>query len=132
MTLQEYVEVFKALSDETRLRMIHLFVISGEELCVCELTDTLEVPQYNVSRHLKALVQAGLLRREKEGRWVYFKLSTIEDPVIQGILEAIGKLPKEIIQRDALELHSRLKLRTNGRCTIGIQKKHLLGTGRAR
>jgi len=75
MDVKQTVDIFKALSDETRLRILHLFIKSGEELCVCELTDSLEVTQYNVSRHLKVLATAGLLNREKEGRWVYFRLA---------------------------------------------------------
>ena len=126
MDIKQTVDIFKALSDETRLRILHLFIKSGEELCVCELTDSLEVTQYNVSRHLKVLATAGLLDREKEGRWVYFKLANHQDAVIEHVLKAISHLSEAIATRDLVELNQRLKLRTNGRCTIGIQKKYLI------
>ncbi len=129
MDLSYYAEVFKALSDETRLRILSLFVTSREELCVCELTDALEVSQYNVSRHLKVLVNVGLLQRKKIGRWVYFKLKEPADAVMPYVFQAIAHLPVPTVQSDLRELQARLKLRTNGRCTIGIQKKHLLGKG---
>ncbi len=125
--MKTYTEIFKALSDETRIRILHLFVKSGEELCVCELTDALEVSQYNVSRHLKVLVNAGLLNREKEGRWVYFKLANHGDAVVVHILKALSYLTNPTTNRDLEELHKRLRLRTNGRCIIGIQKKYLIG-----
>ncbi len=129
MDIKQTVDIFKALSDETRLRILHLFIKSGEELCVCELTDSLEVTQYNVSRHLKVLATAGLLDREKEGRWVYFRLAQPSDAVLQHVLQAVGALSDEVTTRDLTELQQRLSLRTNGRCTIGIQKKHLTKKG---
>lgn len=125
--MKTYTEIFQALSDETRLRILHLFVKTGEELCVCELTDALEVSQYNISRHLKVLVNCGLLTREKEGRWVYFRLAGQEDAMIASVLASITKLSESTTGKDLAELNKRLQLRTNGRCTIGIQKKHLAG-----
>ncbi len=129
MTVKQTVNIFKALGDETRLRILHLFVKSGEELCVCELTDALEVTQYNVSRHLKVLAAAGLLSREKAGRWVYFKLNRTPDAVLEPILRAIDRLADATTVRDLAELRQRLALRTDGRCTIGIQKRHLVTKG---
>jgi len=129
MDIKQTVDIFKALSDETRLRILHLFIKSGEELCVCELTDSLEVTQYNVSRHLKVLATAGLLEREKEGRWVYFRLAQPSDAVLHHVLQAVGALSDDVTTRDLTELQQRLTLRTNGRCTIGIQKKHLAKKG---
>ena len=125
--ITKVTDVFKALSDDTRLRIIRLFVLSQEELCLCELTDALEVSQYNVSRHLKVLVSVGLLVRQKEGRWVYFQLNPQLDHVFQPLLTMIAGLSDTQLERDWQELQRRLQLRTNGRCTIGIQKKHLLG-----
>ena len=124
--MREYTEIFKALGDETRLRILHLFAKTGEELCVCELTDALEVSQYNISRHLKLLVNVGLLISEKEGRWVYFKLAGHDDAVIESIVAAIANLPKSATIKDLAELDKRLQMRSNGRCTIGIQKQHLM------
>jgi len=132
MKMKICTEIFKALSDETRIRILHLFVKTGEELCVCELTDALEVSQYNISRHLKVLVNAGLLTREKDGRWVYFKLADNQDAVIEHIFKALSHLSESTTARDLTELNKRLQLRTNGRCTIGIQKKHLLGRNEQR
>ena len=127
--MNTYVDIFKALSDATRIRILHLFIRAKCELCVCELTDSLEVPQYNISRHLKILKHAGLLTAEKDGRWVYFRLARTDDPFVACLLKAIEQIPETILQKDLREWEKRLALRTNGRCRIGIQKKHLVGTG---
>ncbi|XAS65092.1 metalloregulator ArsR/SmtB family transcription factor [Micrococcaceae bacterium Sec5.8] len=67
--------VFKALADPNRLRL--LSIVKGEasgESCVCELTEPLDLGQPTVSHHLKILVDAGLLHREKRGTWAYYSL----------------------------------------------------------
>ena len=67
--------VFKALADPNRLRL--LSIVKGEtagESCVCDLTEPLNLGQPTVSHHLKILVDAGLLRREKRGTWAYYSL----------------------------------------------------------
>jgi len=63
---------FKALADETRLRILKL--LEGGELCVCDLTAALEMTQPNVSFHLGILKSAGLIKDRREGRWSYYDL----------------------------------------------------------
>lgn len=65
--------VFKALADPARVKLISLIAASGEA-CVCELVVPLELSQPTVSHHLKVLVDAGLLEREKRGTWAWFRL----------------------------------------------------------
>jgi ArsR family transcriptional regulator len=67
------IEIFKALSDENRMRMLHL--LSIKPLCVCELEVLLEMNQSNVSRHLGKLKLAGLITPIKEGLWVHYEIS---------------------------------------------------------
>ena len=67
--------VLKALADPARLRLLSLIQAQpDEEACVCHLTDPLGLSQPTVSHHLKVLVQAGLLEREKRGSWAYFRV----------------------------------------------------------
>lgn len=66
------IELFHALSDETRLRIIEL--LHRGECCVCELTDTLDAAQSRLSFHLRVLRDAGIVRDRKDGRWVYYEL----------------------------------------------------------
>lgn len=72
---QQKALVFKALADPNRLRLLSI-VKAGEsgEACVCDLTEPLDLGQPTVSHHLKILVDAGLLNREKRGTWAYYSL----------------------------------------------------------
>lgn len=67
------VELFHALSDETRLQIIEL--LNKGERCVCELTDSLDAAQSRLSFHLRVLRDAGIVRDRKEGRWVHYELN---------------------------------------------------------
>ncbi|MFE5913124.1 ArsR/SmtB family transcription factor [Streptomyces wedmorensis] len=65
----------KAMADQTRLQIIHLIDQSpAGELCVCDLTESLDLAQPTVSRHLKILATAGLLQREQRGTWAWFSI----------------------------------------------------------
>jgi ArsR family transcriptional regulator len=64
----------KAVADPTRLRLVSLVLASpGEEACICDLIAPLVVSQPTISHHMKVLVDAGLLTRDKRGRWAYFR-----------------------------------------------------------
>lgn len=66
------IELFKALADENRLRILHLVTMGY--FCVCELEVLLEMSQSNVSRHLNKLKSAGMITPVKDGLWVHYKL----------------------------------------------------------
>jgi ArsR family transcriptional regulator len=75
-TAHSLVDVFKALADETRLRMFRL--LTQQELCVCEIEDILDLPQSLVSNHLAVLRRNGLVesRRDAEdARWIFYRAS---------------------------------------------------------
>ena len=65
-------EIFKALGDENRLRIVNLLL--KKELCVCELETLLEMTQSNVSRHLTKLKHAGIITSEKCSQWVHYSV----------------------------------------------------------
>lgn len=113
--------LFQALSDSTRLRTIRLLVMTDEEICLCELVDALLEPQYNLSRHLKVLRQAGLLTSKKEGRWVYHRLTT-EPDYLQQLYTLVRSLPDPdgVYITDLKHFKSRMALREDGRCRVGI------------
>src|SRR3954452_4663616 len=67
-------ELFKALGDPARVRIMNLVATSDEPVCACELYEPLALAQPTVSHHLKKLVDAGLLEREQRGKWAYFSL----------------------------------------------------------
>lgn len=66
---------FKAVADPNRLRLLSMISASeNSEACVCDLTGPLDLGQPTVSHHLKVLVDAGILHREKRGVWAYYSL----------------------------------------------------------
>ncbi len=78
---QQLARVFKALGDPTRVRLVSLIAASeGAEACVCDLTGPVGLSQPTVSHHMKLLAEAGLVTREKRGKWAYYRLvrSTFE------------------------------------------------------
>jgi ArsR family transcriptional regulator, arsenate/arsenite/antimonite-responsive transcriptional repressor len=80
--------LFKALADGTRLRILGL-LLAGE-VCVCDIHDSLGLPQPKVSRHLAYLRRAGLVDTRRTGLWVHYRLATLSDPVLQALLDAVG------------------------------------------
>jgi len=67
-------ELFKALADPARVRIVNLLATAGEPVCACNLNEPVGLAQPTVSHHLKKLVDAGLLEREQRGKWAYFSL----------------------------------------------------------
>ena len=71
---QATADLFKALADPHRVRIINLLVTAGEPVCVCDINEDVELSQPTISFHLKKLASAGLLRREQRGTWAYYSL----------------------------------------------------------
>ncbi len=117
--MRDLTKVFKALSDETRLQMLGLLLEKGE-LCVCDFVEVLEITQSKASRHLRHLVNAGLLDDRREAIWVYFRLADRPGPDQDSVLKM---LPAVLHERVAAELFDRLeqwiqsKERTGGVCS---------------
>ena len=70
--MNNILPIFKALSDETRLRILAL--LKESELCVCDIAETLKMSQPNISFHLGMLREAGLIKDKKSGRWIHYSL----------------------------------------------------------
>lgn len=81
--MQTEIQLFKALSDSTRLRML-LLLLNHDELCVCDLMESLQIPQSTASRHLALLRSAGLVDGGRRGTWMYYQI--VED---QGLGSAL-------------------------------------------
>jgi ArsR family transcriptional regulator len=68
-------DLFKALADPARVRIVNLLATSGgEPVCVCHLIEPLGLAQPTVSHHMKRLLDVGLVEREQRGKWAYFSL----------------------------------------------------------
>ena len=87
--MQTTVEIFKSLADETRLRLL-ILLQSGQELCVCDLMQALDMPQSTVSRHLATLKRCGWLQDRRGGVWMYYRLQQEMDGLHQAQL-ALGR-----------------------------------------
>ena len=98
--LRTLVEQLKAVSHPLRLRVLAL--LEPGELCVCQIAETLQVPQSSVSEALKELRRAGFLTERKEGRWVYVSVVKKKHatPLLKGLLAQAGSLDE--VQQDRL------------------------------
>ena len=96
--MQNEIQLFKALSDSTRLRMLLLLLNNGE-LCVCDLMESLEIPQSTASRHLALLRNAGLVDGERHGTWMYYRLvenQTLGSTLLAGVKQHCSGLETAI------------------------------------
>ncbi|MBI2869749.1 MAG: metalloregulator ArsR/SmtB family transcription factor [Chloroflexi bacterium] len=85
--MRDLIKAVKALSDETRLRMLNLLLV--RECCVCEVVQTLDISQTRASRNLNLLYNAGFLKVRREGLWAYYCIDRDGmSPHLQAILEA--------------------------------------------
>jgi ArsR family transcriptional regulator, arsenate/arsenite/antimonite-responsive transcriptional repressor len=85
---QELAALLKAVADPTRLQLLSMVGAAGEgEACVCDLTDVLGLTQPTISHHLKVLVDAGLLTRDRRGSWAYFRLVRDRFNEIRALLD---------------------------------------------
>ena len=82
--------LFRALGDETRLRMVAL--LSHGELCVCHLEKALDLSQPNVSRQLGILRAAGVVDARRDGSWMYYSLAPQEHEAVKAMLDQIVRL----------------------------------------
>ncbi len=116
--------LLKVLGDERRLRLIRLLLIK-KELCVCELVDALQLPQYEVSRNLGALRKAGLVDDRREGLWAYYFIpeTAHRDPFIGELLKLIreGVTGPKLLASDLVRLQDRLSLRLGDQCVVGFR-----------
>ncbi len=120
-SIELFAHVFRALSDETRLRIVRLLLHADAGLCVCELVSALELPQYQVSRHLGVLKTAGLVHVERKGTWSYYRMAHDEliEPLIEGLAKSFGPLTSDYTG-DLQRLDRRLSLRADGLCVVGF------------
>lgn len=92
--MSEAVKLFKALADETRLRILNL--LCRRELCVCQIVEVLGVGQSKASRHLAHLRQAGLVTDRREGLWMYYSLSALSGELQRQVVEWLKQAGDEI------------------------------------
>ncbi len=99
--------MFRAFSDRTRLRIVHL--LKPGELCVCDLVAVLDVPQPKISRHLSYLRKAGFVIARKDGLWSYYQLAPASGAFHRKMLDCVATCFTDVpeLAKDAADLESR-------------------------
>jgi len=115
--MHESTKIFKALSDEGRLRILNL--LSQKPLCVCEITEILHLATSTVSKHLSILRDAGFIIYKKDGKWVNYHLNDDANEQVRILTDLIiGWLSK-----NQMSINDIAKLATVDRnCICGIEK----------
>ncbi len=73
--MEKTLKQIKALADGNRLRIV-MALSAHDELCVCQITELLQVSTPTVSRHMSVLQNAGLVKNRKDARWVHYRLAS--------------------------------------------------------
>lgn len=97
---ESFVKGFQALSDNLRMQVLEL--LSHRELCVCEITEILDIPQSKLSFHLKTLREANLVNTRQQGKWTYYSLNLVNMVALEQYLSqfrrSIVTIPPRICQ----------------------------------
>lgn len=88
-TYSEYVSIFKALADETRLKIIQM--LSDGELCACDILEAFNITQPTLSYHMKILTECGLVRGVKDGSWMKYTVNNERLMMINDVYKCIEK-----------------------------------------
>lgn len=112
-------EVFQALSDPYRIRIIRLMLEIKGEVCLCEISESLNEPEYKLSRHIKILKSSGLLKSVRDGKWIYHSLVK-DQKFLTTIFKSLIQFDEssENLKLDLARFAKRLKLREKGRCQV--------------
>jgi ArsR family transcriptional regulator len=102
--MQQLLGIFKALSEETRLRIIKL--LEHGELCVCDIVAALDMVQPKVSFHLAALKEASLIKDRKQGKWTHYRLDDSDLLRRFLILSVIERIPADTVAADRKRLEA--------------------------
>lgn len=110
--MDQLIQIFKALSDKNRLRIVKM--LEQKSMCVCEITEILQLANSTVSRHLSILKNAGLIVSQKEGRWINYKINPESDKYVN----ALKDIMKDWINDDPVIVEDREKVYTVDRNRI--------------
>lgn len=98
--MKDLIQIFRALADETRLKMLALVLKHGE-LCVCDFVKVLQITQSKASRHLRYLTHAGFLTDRREAVWIHYRIT---DHLAEAQRTILNSLPQMLGQAEVDEL----------------------------
>jgi len=119
--MNDLVTIFKALSDETRLRIIKL--LEQGELCVCDITAALNMVQPKVSFHLSALKEVGFIKDRKQGKWIHYSLKDADLFRRMLMVSVCEKADGAMIAEDRKRLARFLKSKKTGSDCFTVKNK---------
>lgn len=96
--MRQFLPITKALSDETRLRL--LMSLRDGELCLCQLIDLVRLAPSTVSKHMALLQQAGLVECRKDGRWHFYRIP--EQPISPAVEQAIAWVTRSLAEEETI------------------------------
>ncbi len=119
--MQDILNIYKALSEETRLRVLKL--LDHGELCVCDIVAALDMIQPKVSFHLAILKEAGLIKDRKQGKWVHYKIDDSDIFRRFLILSVVENILEEAVREDKKRLHKFLERKQQKITIVPIRDK---------
>jgi len=115
--LKKVIKIIKALSDESRIRIVSLLKAKSG-VCVCEITEIINLSQPTISSHLKKLEEAGIIVFRKDGLWVNYYFNEEMDPDIKELINMIIK----IIEKDPSTINDLQRIKNTDRLLICSKK----------
>ena len=112
-----YTEVLKALSEQTRLKIIWLLCNIDSKICSSEIAEVLGETAYNISRHIRTLRSAGLIYEKKEGTRVYYYFDLEDTPFEKAVHDMVMQIPPELMKDEIMRCRRCLDER-------GIKNQH--------
>ncbi|MEW6110312.1 MAG: metalloregulator ArsR/SmtB family transcription factor [Nitrospirota bacterium] len=119
--MQELLNIFKALSDETRLRILKL--LEHGELCVCDIVAALGMIQPKVSFHLGVLQDAGLVKSRKQGKWIHYRIDDSDIFKRFLVLSVLERVSESEVTEDKKRLDKFLKTKSQKAEIVPIKNK---------
>jgi len=110
--MDDLINLFKALSDETRLRILKL--LETGELCVCDIVAALDMVQPKISFHLNILKKANIVKDRKEGKWIHYRIDDSDIFKRLLIISIFERIPHELLKDDKKRLDEFLKKKAEG------------------
>ncbi|MBI5741341.1 MAG: metalloregulator ArsR/SmtB family transcription factor [Nitrospirae bacterium] len=112
--MKDLLNIFKALSDETRLKMLKIF--EKGEICVCDLVSVLDMSQPKISFHLNVLKEAGLIKDRKQGKWVHYSINDSDMFRRFLVLSVMEKIKDKAVKEHLSRLEKVREMKNKEKC----------------
>jgi ArsR family transcriptional regulator len=119
--MQDILNIYKALSEETRLRVLKL--LEHGELCVCDIVAALDMIQPKVSFHLAVLKEAGLIKDRKQGKWTHYRIDDADIFKRFLLLSTLERISTETVSEDIRRLKDFLEIKHQKANVLSLPNK---------